>query len=92
MLQRILKKYIAIVFVAATFMSVFHHHDDLKIHTDCQLCMIQNLMTNSDTPSETNYFTHLDIPSEAIVEKLENLHAKLTKNTLQARAPPSLFL
>jgi len=69
-------------------MGVFHHHNDLKQHNDCQICSIQSSIADADTPIDIIYLSHLDIKSESIIVKLHNLHSKKTPNFLNARAPP----
>jgi len=69
-------------------MGVFHHHNDLKQHSDCQICSIQASIANADTPVDVVYLSQLDIASDSILGKLTNLHSKKTKNYLNARAPP----
>ena len=88
MLHKFLKKYISIIFIISTLVGIFHHHNDLKQHSDCKICVVKSNITDIDTPSEVKYFTKLDIISEYIVAKLINFHIRNPKNPLQARAPP----
>ena len=84
------KKYIALIFVLATFMGVLHHHDDFKVHNDCQICTIQSSIADADTPVEVLYFTQLNIASKSTVKIPKTLHSKTLTNTLKARAPPTI--
>jgi hypothetical protein len=88
MMNRFFRKYLSIVFVLATLMGVFHHHNDLKQHSDCQICTIQSSISDADTPVETVYLTQLDIFRESIVTELTDLHTTELQNQLHARAPP----
>ena len=90
MITRFFRKYLSIIFILATLVGVFHHHDDLKQHNDCQICLLQSNIANADTPVDVVYLSQLDIAHEAIVVKLANLHGKRIKNTLNARAPPHI--
>jgi len=90
MSSKLSRKYFSIVFILAIFMGVFHHHHDLKQHTDCQICTIQTNMANADMPSETLYLSSIDIFYENIITKLINLHTNKQQNQLQARAPPKI--
>jgi len=90
MINRFFRKYLSIIFVIATLVGVFHHHNDLKQHHDCQLCTIQSSIANADMPVDVVYLSQLDIVSEAIVVEFANFHSQKTKNTLNARAPPSI--
>ena len=71
-------------------MGVFHHHNDLKQHPDCKICMLQSSIANADTPVDVVYISQLDIPSESIIVKLTNLHSKKITNFFNARAPPKI--
>jgi hypothetical protein len=88
MITRFFRKYLSIVFVLATFMGVFHHHDDLKQHNDCQICTIQSSIADADTPVAANYLTKIDTFSEPIFAKLLSLHIAQTQQNFQRRAPP----
>jgi len=90
MKYKFLHKYFSIIFIIATLMGVFHHHNDLKIHNDCQICTIQSSIADADTPSQTPYFTQLDILHDILVPKLICLHSKTLTNPLHARAPPKI--
>jgi len=89
MVNRFCRKYLSIIFIVATLMGVLHHHDDLKQHSDCQICTVQSSIANADTPVDIVYFTKLDIFTESIVTALINLHTQAQRNSLNARAPPS---
>ena len=84
------KEYLTLIFIVATFMGVFHHHDDLKQHNDCQICIIQSSIADADTPIEAIYFTLLNIKPEAVVKTPKTIYSKTLTNPLKARAPPSL--
>lgn len=83
-------RYLSIIFILATLLGVFHHHDDLNVHNDCQICTIQSTIADADTPSQTSYFTKLDILHDNTVVKFINLHSKTVTNPLHARAPPKI--
>jgi len=84
------KEYISLIFIVATFIGVFHHHNDLKQHNDCQICTIQSSIADADTPVEAIYFTRLDIKPDDIVKTSKSIYSKTLTNPLKARAPPSL--
>jgi len=90
MVTRFFRKYLSIIFIVATFVAVFHHHDDLKLHSDCQICTIQSNISNIDTPIDVIYLSHVEQYSEKTPDKLFNLHENQEKSTLQARAPPKI--
>ncbi|WP_418640863.1 hypothetical protein [Sulfurimonas sp. ST-27] len=90
MITQFFKKYLSIIFIIATFMGVFHHHNDLKQHNDCKICTVQSSLSHADTPVAINYLTALEILKESVVAPLVSLHVKQVHNTLQARAPPKI--
>jgi hypothetical protein len=85
---KLLKKYFSIVFLLATLMGVFHHHEDHKQHSDCQVCTIQSNISNADIPTDTDYLSKIELFTEAVVSKLPHLHECKTLILLKARAPP----
>ena len=85
------KQYIVLIFVLASFMGVFHHHNDFKVHNDCQICTIQSSIADADTPVEVLYFTQLNIASKSTVKIPKTVHSKKIKNYLKARAPPKII-
>ena len=86
----LLSKYISIIFVLATLMGSMHHHDDLLSHSDCQICTIQNTLSDSDTPSDTTYLQKISLQSEVIATRLDSFEYKLCSTTLHSRAPPKI--
>ncbi len=85
-----LRKYFSIVFVVATLLSVLHHHDDIEVHNDCQICVVQSNIVNGDIPETVEYFTDLQLKSEAILAFFEDLYSRQNFIKLQARAPPRI--
>jgi len=85
---KILKKYLSIVFLLSVFLTSFHHHNDLKSHSNCPICVIQRNVTNADTPPDVEYIVDLDLKYEIVLEKLVSIHNYNYKNSLHQRAPP----
>ena len=69
-------------------MGSMHHHNDMQSHSDCQICTIQNNVTDIDTPSDVNYLVLFSTISEATLSSLENLQTEKKHFTFSARAPP----
>jgi len=86
--SKILKKYLSIVFLLAVFLTSFHHHNDLKSHPNCPICVIQRNVTNADTPPDVEYIVDLNLKYEIVLEKLVSIHNYNYKNSLHQRAPP----
>jgi len=91
MIRTFVKKYISIIFILATFIGVFHNHNSLQQHNDCQICVIQSSIANADTPSETFYLTKLELFADAIESNLPQFFLKYHSSQLHARAPPILL-
>ena len=90
MINRFFRKYLTIIFITATFMGVFHHHNDLKQHNDCKICIIQSNLAQVDTPVEVQYLTSLELLNESIATAHISLHVKQVHNYFQVRAPPKI--
>jgi hypothetical protein len=88
MIRRFLNKYLSIIFLLATLLGVFHHHDDLKQHNSCQICTLQARIANADTPVAVIYLSDITLVSESIITPLHDLHSKALIRTLHQRAPP----
>lgn len=71
-------------------MGVFHHHEDLKQHNDCQICTIQTNIANADTPEDAVYLQQISTLSESIIADLSTLNIASIKLTRNARAPPKI--
>jgi|FLOH01.1.fsa_nt_gi hypothetical protein len=82
------KSFFSIVFVLATLLGVFHHHDELTPHNDCQICTIQSSIADADTPSETSYLSKIELFSDTAISKFPVLHVCQQSILLKARAPP----
>jgi len=85
---KLLKKYFSIIFIVATFMGVFHHHNDLKQHPDCKICQLQSSIADADTPVDVVYISKINIKSEAIVSTPTKVYKHTELQLLYARAPP----
>jgi len=45
-----MKKFFTILLLTATLLTTLHHHNDLKTHNDCPICILQSNISNADTP------------------------------------------
>ncbi|CAI6151433.1 MAG: hypothetical protein SPLUMA1_SPLUMAMAG1_01280 [uncultured Sulfurimonas sp.] len=88
MIKRWLSKYFATVFVLATLMGVFHHHSDLQIHEDCQICTIASSIADGDIPTPKVYITAVEKVSFTLGENFLLFYTDAPYNSLNARAPP----
>lgn len=88
MIKRCFRKYFAILFVLATLMSVFHHHSDMQLHEDCQICLLQSNISDADMPNESDYVGKIQKISYDL-EVVAFLFDKRSNYTsLYPRAPP----
>jgi len=89
MLYRFFKKYLSSIVLFAALLGSMHHHHDLKVHSDCKICVIHAKLLNTDTPSDPVYLSKLTIYKEAIRSELFVVHKSRLNCTLHPRAPPS---
>lgn len=88
MIKNWLKKYFAIVFLFATLLGGMHHHNDLKQHNDCKICVIQSTMLDADTPAIVHYIDEIALYAQTPVTFFANFILDTHTTTLKARAPP----
>ena len=92
MKKYLLRNILSIIVLVATLMGVMHHHNDLKSHTDCQICTISTSVTDIDTPSDVVYLTPLTLQHAATLSQLPIFTSKHTDSLNNARAPPKTIL
>jgi len=90
MKNRLLHRYISIIFLLASLLGALHHHNDLQKHSDCQICTIQSNIVDTDTPTETLYLTELLLSSDATITTLSHSITLDKANLYHSRAPPKL--
>ena len=63
------KKLLASLFLVATFLGAFHHHDDTGVHQDCPIHILEASIVSGDIPL-ISLFEKIDIsyqiPQEAL--------------------------
>ena len=88
MIQKWIRHYFSIVFIVATLMGSMHHHNDLQVHEDCQICTIVQNLSVSDTPTKVLYLSSIEKCCEVVLTNRQELHSVETFSSLNARAPP----
>lgn len=88
MKKKFLVKYLSIIFILASMMGSLHHHNDMQVDNDCQICTISHNVIDIDTPTDLNYFTLLSKISEAPISSLKSLQIQEKQLSFSARAPP----
>ena len=83
-----LRKYFTVIYLLATLLGVLHHHEDLKQHNDCKICLVKSNLSHADTQDDTVFLTAIDFVSEATVGTLFDLITTTEPTFLHARAPP----
>ncbi len=89
--KQFVKIYFSTIFLIVIFMGSFHHHDDLKQHNSCQICLIQSNIISADIPSDISYLPTIKQISELIVPNLTNFYHYIQISSLHSRAPPILL-
>ena len=87
-MYQILKFFFSIIFLISIFLTITHHHTDLKVHNDCKICILQSNILNVDTFAKTNYLSYIVVISEAILFTPIIIDNQKIKNQLHSRAPP----
>ena len=88
MMTRWLRKYFAVVFMLASLLGGMHHHNDLKQHSDCKICIVQSTMLDADTPTPTYCMDELVLFAQTPATLFATLISYTRRTTLTARAPP----
>jgi len=85
---KVLKRYLGIVYLISIFLTVTHHHNDLNIHNDCKICILQSDITNSDTPPTYTSLVDIENIYEVVVVDTDTTYIQEIQNLLRQRAPP----
>ena len=88
MKKKLLVRYLSFIVIVTLSLGFFHHHNDIQDHNDCDICVLQQNITDIDTPIDVNYLTLFSIPSEATITSLQSLQTQEYHSTFSARAPP----
>ena len=83
-----LRRYFSILYLLATLLGVLHHHDDLKQHSDCKICLVKSTLSHADTPDTTPVLAPVDLLSAPVPDTLSVAVIARIPASLQARAPP----
>ncbi len=83
-----LRKYFSIVYLLATLLGALHHHDDLKQHNDCKICLVKSTLSHADTPDTAVVLPPVDFLSAPVPGRLTVTVIARIPTSLQARAPP----
>ena len=92
MKKYLLRNIFSIIVLVATFLGASHHHNDLKSHSDCQICSISSSVTDIDTPSDVVYLTPLTLQHAATLSQLPIFTSKHIGSHNNSRAPPVTIL
>ncbi len=92
MIIKLAKKYFLSLFIVATFLGVFHHHNDFQSHNDCQICTIQHNIADADTPTIPYYLQKLEYKEIVFISNNANKYAFIYNSFYNPRAPPLAFL
>ncbi len=88
MIKKWLRKYFVTLFVLATLMGVFHQHNDLQVHEDCQICTITSSIADGDIPQDTLCLIPLEQTSQATSSYKIDFFLCENFSSFRARAPP----
>ena len=83
-----LRKYFSIIFLLSVLIGATHHHDDLRVHSDCKICVLQSNISSADTPTQSSFLPNTVAVFEDIVTPKNTVCSKKLINPLHQRAPP----
>ena len=82
-----MKKFLALLFLAATFLGTVHHHDDTGIHHDCPIHILNTTLVAPDLPRET-LLDEIKIVYQIVSLPVLDQSAKTVYFSYFGRAPP----
>jgi len=88
MKKRFFTKYLLGVVVFSMLLGVMHHHNDLKEHSDCKICVVQSNILNGDTPQKISYVEDINHIDTFARFDFANLYKPFVKKYFFSRAPP----
>ena len=80
-------RFLSAVLLAVTLLSALHHHNDLKTHNDCPVCVLQSNLSGADTPAALS-LQEIDAHSDPVVTRFITLRLSSRPESVFARAPP----
>ena len=91
-MRRWIRKYFAFLFAFSILLGALHHHNDLKQHSECQICQINTNLSVGDTPSASSKAWLLEARGETPQTNLVSQTAKRFASSYKTRAPPKNIL
>lgn len=87
MKSRFIKKFLAVLFLTATFLGAVHHHEDTGIHHDCPIHILNAALVSPDLPRESILDEIKTVYQIVLLSALEH-SAKTVYFSYFGRAPP----
>jgi len=87
MKSRFMKKFLASLFLAATFLGAVHHHDDAGIHHDCPIHILNTTLVAPDLSRET-LLDEIKVVYPAVSSPILEYSAYTAYFSYFGRAPP----
>ena len=81
------KKLLASLFLVATFLGAFHHHDDTGVHQDCPIHILEASIISGDITLES-LLEKIDIAYQVPLETIDQHRDTSVNFTYFGRAPP----
>jgi len=83
-----LKKILASLLLAVTFLGAFHHHKDTGIHHDCPVYIVHSAIISPDIPRENLLAAEIDIDYHIYTSPDTSYATKYIYSGYLGRAPP----
>jgi len=87
MKSRFMKKFLASLFLAATFLGAVHHHDDAGIHHDCPIHILNTTLVAPDLSRET-LLDEIKVVYPAVSSPISEYSSHTPYFSYFGRAPP----
>jgi hypothetical protein len=68
------------------FLGAMHQHNDTKLNNDCNVCLLQSNLTDTNTPPLNSYLVAL--VNDIVLENIPLSYNYKSKNISNQRAPP----
>ena len=82
-----IKKLLASLFLVATFLGAFHHHNDIGVHQDCPIHILEASLVSGDIPL-LSLFEKVDIAYPAPAGSISIYIDTSVNSGYFGRAPP----
>jgi len=85
--SKVFKKFFSVLLLTATLLVALHHHNDLKTHNHCPICILQSNFSSADT-SVSFSLEDIETPFIPIYSNFISIQLSHKPKSIYSRAPP----